>query len=688
MTATQTRALLKTSLFKINDIQVDAQKGIISIEGASYTVEPKVMDVLIELASKPNELVEQEALFKQVWPSSVFSPNSIRRCIAVLRKIFSNSQNTQNSIVTHPKKGYSLNASIELVNSNTQSVSQNQLEKNTTLSRSIFRQPVTLSVIALFTLLFLITLYFLKQKGETLQIVEQRALTVSSSFEFNGKYSPSGKKVAFIRADKNNTNRSVWLIDLTTEKQTRLTAKNQYIRDFTWSPDGLSIAFINKNNQLYTTKLNSLSLITSITQLTDYKPVSAISWGNNHTLYYLAQSTTEPSSNIALVTTNLENGDNHTLHLFEQTFLPYALSLSNTRENITLAGFNQQGETEIKKFDIRNGNVTHIATLDKNRYFIHVHEMTNSIMLSDGRKLSYINVLNEYQPINFVHYDFIQYPQFSPDGSEVLISHGQNDIDIHSIQFNPSTQTLQPNSETILVDTNNTDRAAALSADKQNMAYISHQKGYAQLYLYQFATGKTSLLYRNEQQLLGLSAPLWHPSALKIAFANYDTPYVVELTEKGIIQISSSHDFGVPFKWHKETDSIYTHKKRTGVISQLTSQQTGLNLMQALTPKQITTINSFNRHNEKLTHLLKAHLGTTLKIQAIHEEQDSVYALVATIEDEQQQKSLWYYDEKSNQIALMGEMPTETQRISGVTDSQVIFEVSHAKKNLVRLKVN
>ena len=73
-----------------------------------FSMEPKVLQVLLILAENQGQVVPHDVILNKVWPGSVVGSNAIQRCIAQLRKAFNDDAKTQRVISTHPKVGYSL----------------------------------------------------------------------------------------------------------------------------------------------------------------------------------------------------------------------------------------------------------------------------------------------------------------------------------------------------------------------------------------------------------------------------------------------------------------------------------------------------------------------------------------------------------------------------------------------------
>lgn len=88
----------------------------ISRNGTTTRVEPKVMEVLVCLATHPDEALSKEELVQAVWPDTFVSDDNLKHCISELRRVFEDDAREPRIIQTIPKRGYRLLAPVEPVN--------------------------------------------------------------------------------------------------------------------------------------------------------------------------------------------------------------------------------------------------------------------------------------------------------------------------------------------------------------------------------------------------------------------------------------------------------------------------------------------------------------------------------------------------------------------------------------------
>ena len=100
--------------FQVGQWRVDPGLNSLSVNGTTVRVEPKVMEVLVCLATQPGETVPKEAILKTVWPDTFVSDDVLIRSVSELRRVFEDDAREPRFIETIPKRGYRLVAPVRL----------------------------------------------------------------------------------------------------------------------------------------------------------------------------------------------------------------------------------------------------------------------------------------------------------------------------------------------------------------------------------------------------------------------------------------------------------------------------------------------------------------------------------------------------------------------------------------------
>jgi len=556
-------------VFFINNIKVDTRRGEIHHQQVLHSVEPKVMSVLLYLCQNLGEVISPEILFEKVWPKSIYSPSSVRRCIALLRTAL-NDENKA-IIITHPKRGYSLKAILT-----------NDHRSKNSFNISVVAQ-VQLAALSLFLLAAAITYLnggfnsTVIEAKSAVTIININPLTATKEYERFSRYSPDGKFLAFIRSSENSIKSyHIWLKNVDTLQEHKLNSVPANYIYLAWSsvvddqqtlvaavkkPSGISFEQIQLNNN-FTYKSHSTEFVKKEAQW-----ISPFFIDHNKVIYFLAFEENKSS----LYSYHL--GTTKQTQLLEQTaeFKPYKIALSRDKKSLAILGFNQQHLSQIKLFSFIDHSTSLLTTLDSNWYFVDWFPDNQSLLLSDGKGLQQLTLLkdsatsklvaNELYSLDFNNFDFLRYPHVSPSGKSIAFNRESYDQDIWLTPVQAHMKKL------LLVDSNTADWGAKLSPDSSQFAFISMRNGHSQLFVYDFTTKRVRLVYENKKQDLAIAPPIWSTDGLKLISAANDHVFIVQLTQLNegseMPTVKTLPDvIGVPMQSYYQEDAILMLSKR------------------------------------------------------------------------------------------------------------------------------
>jgi len=98
--------------FKVGIVRVYPARNLFAGESTEVHVEPRVMDLLCALASKPSGLMTREELIELLWPPEFSADEGLTRAISRLRRAFREAGGADDDIETVPKRGYRLVAAV------------------------------------------------------------------------------------------------------------------------------------------------------------------------------------------------------------------------------------------------------------------------------------------------------------------------------------------------------------------------------------------------------------------------------------------------------------------------------------------------------------------------------------------------------------------------------------------------
>lgn len=117
--ATSARADISTNTFThgfaLDALQVEPLMGVVSGPGGREKLDPKVMDVLMDMADHAGQVVLREDLLARLWPNVVVTDDALTRCFYELRRCLARAGGNdcyRSLLDTVPKRGYRLNAAI------------------------------------------------------------------------------------------------------------------------------------------------------------------------------------------------------------------------------------------------------------------------------------------------------------------------------------------------------------------------------------------------------------------------------------------------------------------------------------------------------------------------------------------------------------------------------------------------
>ncbi|MAK62472.1 MAG: hypothetical protein CMK09_15995, partial [Ponticaulis sp.] len=100
--------------FWIDDYEVDPNSLTLTGPAGETSLEPKIMEVLVELATYAGEVVTRQDLVERVWKVSFGGDESLTRAISILRKQLKPAEGQEDPIETVPRRGYKLRAEVRL----------------------------------------------------------------------------------------------------------------------------------------------------------------------------------------------------------------------------------------------------------------------------------------------------------------------------------------------------------------------------------------------------------------------------------------------------------------------------------------------------------------------------------------------------------------------------------------------
>jgi len=101
--------------FGLGDWSVSPGEGTVSLGTTTVRLEPRVMALLVRLASEPGTVVSREKLLRAVWGETTVEEGALSRCVFEIRRALGDQANDPRYVETIPKRGYKVVAAVKQV---------------------------------------------------------------------------------------------------------------------------------------------------------------------------------------------------------------------------------------------------------------------------------------------------------------------------------------------------------------------------------------------------------------------------------------------------------------------------------------------------------------------------------------------------------------------------------------------
>ena len=324
------------SPFALEDWIVEPEFNQLSQGTARRRIEPKVMNVLLQLAAQSQRVVSKDEILRAVWPDTFVGEDALTRCISVLRHILEDDPHNPRFIKTISKAGYCLlvvarplgplPANAPLADSlalpagkgGPPSVSvpaETAPAAPPTAESPAERNPgmrigaAALSLVLALALASGIAFWAVRatRANSTPSAIRTFPLTTNAGEQSWPALSPDGKRLAFVWAKEDGSRQHIYIKDTGSESQLRLTDLSDDEYSPAWSPDGKQIAFLSSSEAglgLYVASAGASSSVRKVYipgETTRWEQ-GALSWSPDGKSFVLVDHIgAQPSSSIYLI---------------------------------------------------------------------------------------------------------------------------------------------------------------------------------------------------------------------------------------------------------------------------------------------------------------------------------------------------------------------------------------------------
>jgi DNA-binding winged helix-turn-helix (wHTH) protein len=108
-------SLMEKEMYEFGAFSLDSAERVLSRDGTSLTLTPKVFDTLLCLVRNRGRLLTKDELLKEIWPDTFVEEVNLAVKISTLRKALGENPQDGRHIVTVPGHGYRFVADVREV---------------------------------------------------------------------------------------------------------------------------------------------------------------------------------------------------------------------------------------------------------------------------------------------------------------------------------------------------------------------------------------------------------------------------------------------------------------------------------------------------------------------------------------------------------------------------------------------
>lgn len=267
--------------FLIGERLVQPRINCLQHQGSTVHLEPKIMQVLLVLASKPGEVFTREDIRNVVWRDVFVGDDVLMRAVSEIRRAFDDDPRTPHTVQTVPKVGYRLIAPVETLPASAPAperkatiepvtdpvqASAVQLDLSPALQNALTEPSVSprgsisprgqrtswhwpAAVAGMIAILCAVAAgLFSRNSPNTAHAssgtYRSHPLTTYPGSQVQPALSPGGDAIAFLWNGTGHDGNHVYVRSLRSDVPVRITSGSGQEFNPAWSPDGQSIAFV------------------------------------------------------------------------------------------------------------------------------------------------------------------------------------------------------------------------------------------------------------------------------------------------------------------------------------------------------------------------------------------------------------------------------------------------------------
>jgi Tol biopolymer transport system component/DNA-binding winged helix-turn-helix (wHTH) protein len=574
--------------FQVGGWRVYPQRNRLQNDSAEVRLEPKVMQVLVELSTSAGQVLSKEALIQSIWPGVYVSEASLTRCISGLRHALNDDPHSPHVIETINKQGYRLmlpvvfNLTAPVVDAAAESEKTDFVPGAAVASPSPEEERGGVSLrtratrwagLAFAILLGIMLSVFLGGRFHHPSGYTNFRIIPFTSYQgwaHSPTFSPDGNQIAFIwngGGAGDNPNLYVKLIG--SEPPLRITFTPGAKFSPAWSPDGRWIAFISQSN-----KDSGIFLVPVIggEEREIYRLHGAIDWDtpglswspDGHRIIFPDAKTQESAASLYALSLDTHEAEQltHPDNSWDGDLLP-AYSPDGTK--IAFVRGADAATRNVYVMDSDGRNPRQLTFHQRQKFGLTWTSDSKSIVFScdEGGTAALWRVSIESGAPERLPFgtDNAREPAFSPTGDRLAYTQGASAWNMLRVDLqNPEA------SPTVISSSMAQDSAPKWSPDSKLIAYQSVRSGAQEIWVSEKDGQRPIRLTSFDGPLTG--SPHWSPDGQQIAFDSRvdDRSHIFVMSSDGRNKrtLTSGPFNDIIPNWSRDARWIYFGSKRNG----------------------------------------------------------------------------------------------------------------------------
>jgi len=568
----------RTPPFALEDWIVDPDFHQLSRGSSVCTLEPRVMDVLLQLAANPQRVISKDEFLRAVWPDTFVGDDALTRCISILRHTLNDDPHNPRFIKTVSKVGYCLLVSTRPLEP--ESASQEQVppatlsppNQPTSSNVSVFAAIGLLLLIAIITAIFVMH----QRHNDALPaVIPTFQLTTDAGEQSRPALSPDGKRLAFVWAKDDGSRQHIYIKQLGSDSPLRLTNLSDDEYSPVWSPDGNRIAFLSSSTTglaLYVASLDPTQAPDKIYipgETTRWEQ-GGLAWSPDGKSFVLADHLGgQPSSSLYRI-------DVDTLRARPLTTPPSGWEgdlspvFSPDGQKIAFLRASENSVVDVYWSPVAGGQPRQVTHDGKMIDGIAWSSDNRSIIFSSNRAGEYGLYkipLTGGTPLRMpIGTENATQPAIPPQGKDLAFVQGSAIFGI--LRISAARNEPIAAKDSIIVSSTAQDSAPSISPDGTQFAFQSWRSGTQQIWLSSIDGQSLRQLTTSTGDLSFFGSPAWSPSGKEILFDSridgHSHIFVLPATGGTPRQITFAEANDIVPRWSNDGHTVYFRSNRGG----------------------------------------------------------------------------------------------------------------------------